>query len=465
MLKKVVIIDLGSNTARLVLLQIYSNGSYRLLDEFKKNVRIIENINCNKKINAEAIKRTLNAVKIFRNYCNSCNVDEVICVTTAGIRNASNGKEIIDLIHNETGLKFRTLSGKEEAFYGYLGVVNTLKLDHSLIVDIGGGSTEITLCERKKMVNSISIPYGAVNLTNMFPNNYVNEPNNIDILNNFITAQFESISWLKNATGFDVVGVGGTMRNIGRIDRGKTNYSFGVLNDYHVSKKAVGDIYSNLQTMPISERKRIPDLSRGREDIIVSGVSIASNLMNYISSEKLRISGSGLREGVFYEKYLKYYTNSIADDVVEHSVQNLMDVYQVRKDYVQKVSRLSVALFDQLSTYYEFGEFERKLLRIASLLHTLGTAVSFYGFQEHTLYILLNINIDGLTHREHILTALICANHKKICLEDYFRKYEDILLSEDSNIVEKLGSILKTAIKINRENISLAHDILNLAND
>lgn len=460
MSKKVAIIDLGSNSARLALMQIAEDGSYQLLDEIQEVVRIAEKTGPEKMIQPSAIERAVQAVKTFRKFCDANKVAEIYSVATAAIRNAHNGQAVLETIHQETGILFRVLSGEEEARYEYLGVVNNLSFDNALIVDIGGGSTELILCQNRKMVRCTSLSFGAVTITDNFIANPVINPDEIKKLNTFLYAQYANVSWLKEAQGLEVIGVGGTMRNLGRIDRKKLKYSFDILRNYILPSARAVAIYFKLQNTSLAERKTIPGISKGRVDIIVGGVAIAATLLNHTKAPNIRVSGSGLREGLFYENLFKDQAVPIVDDVVEHSIQNLINGYQVRKTHVEHVAKLSLFLFDQLCSCYGYGAAERKLLRIAALLHNLGAMICYYDYHRHTMYILLNARINGLTHREQILIAFITACHSKVCLKSQFKQYADILLPNDENIVRRLGSLLKMGKKFNKHGAGMIEDVI-----
>ena len=135
-------------------------------------------------------------MKLFKGVCDNHNVTKVIAVATAAVREASNQKEFLDFLASDAGIAFKVLSRQEEPYYGYLGVINTMDLRDGLIMDLGGGSTEITLVRDRKMVNSTSIPYGALNLTEKFLDPDKPKDSQLKDLEAFMRQKLSEIPWL-----------------------------------------------------------------------------------------------------------------------------------------------------------------------------------------------------------------------------------------------------------------------------
>lgn len=453
------IIDLGSNSIRLTLMQTGSDGSYKLLDEIKETARIGENMGPEKIIKLPALKRAVQTVRLMKKFSLANKADTIIGVATAAVRSALNGDEALQAIREETGLAFRILSGGEEAGYAYLGVVNTLEFNDGLLVDIGGGSTEIILCRDRKMVCHTSLPFGAVNLTENFLPAPLPGTGELDRLEEYLHSCYASLGWLASARGLELIGVGGTIRSLGRIDRKRMNYSLNVLHGYRAPAGRVSQIYSLLAATPVDQRKAIQGLSEERADIILGGVAALVKLLDLTDSPGVRISGSGVREGVFFEHFYKNRLSPVVDDVAEKTVLNLMSIHKVKRQHALQVAKISLALFDQLRPIHGYGAWERRLLRFAALLHDVGNVVSFFAHPRHTMYILLNSRLDGLTHRETVLTAMIAAYHGKIELKPILQQYGDILLAGDADLVRRLGILVSMAENLDRSESGVVEDI------
>jgi exopolyphosphatase/guanosine-5'-triphosphate,3'-diphosphate pyrophosphatase len=453
------IIDLGSNSIRFTLMQTASDGSYTLLEEIKETARIGENMGIEKIIKQPALERAVQTVRLMQRFSRANKVDTILGVATAAVRSAVNGDELLQAIREETGLIIRTLSGGEEARYAYLGVINTIDLSDGLIIDIGGGSTEIILCRDREMVCHTSLPFGAVNLTEDFLPALLPGPGELTRLEEYLHSSYSSLSWLGSARGLPLIGVGGTVRSLGRIDRKRVNYSFSVLHGYWVTAGRVRQIYSLLGNARVDERKSIPGLSKDRADIILAGAAAVVKLLDLTDSPGVRISGSGVREGVFFEHLFAGRSAPVLEDVAEQTVLNLMSLYRVKKQHAMQVAKLSLALFDQLRPIHGYGSLERRLLRFAALLHDVGNAIGFFAHPKHTMYILLNSRLDGLTHREAVLTALIAAYHGKIELKTVLQQYGDVLLPGDAELVRRLGTLVRMSENLDRSESGVVEDL------
>ncbi|CCO09050.1 Ppx/GppA phosphatase family protein [Desulforamulus hydrothermalis] len=454
------IIDLGSNSIRLILMKIDENGSYKLLDEIKETARIGENMGPERVIKGPAVERAVQTIKLLQKFCRANRADNVHGVATAAIRYAVNGGEVLETIMKETGVYFRILSDEEEARYEYLGVVNSMEFKDALLVDIGGGSTELILCRDKKILHWASLPFGAVNLTENYLSGVVPQPAEIRRLEDFLKNQFTAIPWLESARGWEVIGIGGTVRNLGRIDRKRTRYSLNLLHNYRLHAERVKEIYQYLQTTTVEERKAVPGLSKERADIILAGVAAIAKLLDCTGAPGIRVSGEGLREGIFYEYLFRDWPQPVVENVTEHSVQNFMDLYQVRRYHAEHVAKLSLSLFDQLQPLHGYGLWERKILRIAALLHDVGNVVSYYNHHKHTMYVLLNARLNGLSHRELVLVALVAACHDKMDLKFKLQQHADVLFPQDGNLVRRLGVLLRMAENLDRTEAGVVQDVV-----
>lgn len=454
------VIDLGSNSIRLILMQVAANGAYKLMDEIKESARIGENMGLEMVIKPAAVRRTIETIKLFGKFCNANDVGTIYGVATAALRKATNSNEILEIIMQETGVSFRILSEEEEAYYDYLGVVNSLSFDNALIMDIGGGSTELILCRQRQLIHWTSLPFGAITLTENYLPTGRAEPGQLENLEHFLRSKFKLIPWLADASGYEVLGVGGTMRNLGRIDRKNTRYSLGLLHNYQVPANRVDEIYLKLQNSSVEGRKAIPGLSKERADIILGGIAAIKSLLDYIKAPGIRISGCGLREGVFYEHLFRNRPLPVLDNVTEHSMENMINLYSVRKSHGEQVAKICLSLFDQLQSLHGYGLWERKLLYIAAMLHDVGSVLSFYNHHKHSMYVILNRGINGLSHRELLLVALIAASHGKIDFKIKLRQYVDVLQPLDGMLIRRLGVLLRMGENLDRSEAGVVEEVV-----
>ncbi|QGG47151.1 exopolyphosphatase [Heliorestis convoluta] len=457
-MERIGIIDLGSNSVRLMVAQLLEDGSYKLIDEAKEGVRLSQGMGPEKTLKGPAIQRTIDVLRLFQHLCRAHGVSKIIAVATAAVRQAVNQEEFLQAVRTGTGLDFTVLSGYEEAKTVYHGVINTVDVAEGLIVDIGGGSTELILIENRRIRHALSLPFGAVTLTESFLD--TNKPSEEELkkMESYLRQQLDEVEWLRQSRPIPLIGLGGTIRNLSKMDRKRKHYSFDVTHNYRMTCKDIQEIYRFLKTTNLERRKKIVGLSKDRADIIVAGVAIIDSLEHYLAGPDVIVCGSGLRDGLLYQHLLRHQEEPLVDNVLAHSVENLMKYYHIESHHSRHVAKLTLAMFDQLATLHDMGPEERKILEVASLLHDVGIVVNFYDHYKHSFYLIANSRINGLTHREILLTALTAASHAK-AIRGPWLDYKDILSKKDWDIVKKLSTLLRIAEALERSESAIIQDL------
>jgi exopolyphosphatase/guanosine-5'-triphosphate,3'-diphosphate pyrophosphatase len=391
----------------------------------------------------------------FRMLCEVQQTSHIRAVATAAIRNAINSEQIVAYLQSESGLKIDVLSGEDEARTGFIGVVNTIDLNQGFIIDIGGGSTEITYFDKRQMVHGISIPIGAVNAGKKYTDGGMMNPRQTAQLSKALSDELQRHPWIRKHRGLPLVGLGGTCRTAGKIDQAQRKYSFSAIHQYEMNDIAVADLVLQLQPMPIEQRKKMENLGKDRADIILPGLLILQTVMTAIGSERLIVSGSGLRDGLYFQTVMT--AKPVLPDLIDYSIKNLLLHYppiNIRHQYFVRDHVLT--LFDSLESKIQAIAIDispsrlRTLLMVAAMLYQIGVSINFYQFHKHTFYLLTNSRIDGLTHREILLVALIASHRSKNRTRECYLKYKDLLHAEDLELTIRLGTLLELAIALDR---------------
>ncbi|MBZ4644519.1 MAG: exopolyphosphatase / guanosine-5-triphosphate,3-diphosphate pyrophosphatase [Petroclostridium sp.] len=459
--KKFAIIDLGSNSVRMIIMKVYEDGSYKMIDQAKEMVRLSEGMGEENTLKPMAIKRTLYTLKLFKKLIEVHKVDEVFTIATAAVRNAVNQRFFLDKVKFETGFDFQVISGEDEGYYGYLGVINTIQIKDCVIIDTGGASTELVRVENRRVKNAVSLPYGAVVLTEKFLLKDVITSDSLEKLQEFMYKQLEDIKWLKEAKGLPIVGLGGSIRTLAKIDKKKAGFPLESLHNYQMSYNAVTYAYDRVTKSNLEDRKSIPGVGKERADIIAAGLAPVRCLMDYLKSDTLIISGNGLREGVFFKKYLEVCNNGdeIVSDVLRHSIENTLKNYDVNIGHSEHTEKLALSLFDQMQELHGLGEAERKILSTAALLHDIGMYVDYYNHHKHGFYLVLNSRINGLTARELVMCAFIVAMHENEDFKQDWKEYDALIDKSDYETIKKLSLFLRIAEKLDRNEYGSVEDI------
>lgn len=302
-MENLAIVDLGSNSARMAITEIAPDGRFREIKRVKENTRLSEGMGREKMLQEDAMNRTIAALKRFKQIYEEMPHTQVRAITTAAVRQARNRQEFLNRVQKEVGIRLQVLSGKKEAYYDYLGVIRTMKLNHCLILDVGGASCELVLVQQRRARDLISIPVGAVTLSEQFHlNGYVRSA---DLFRAQVAMneRLTKIPWLRYATRVPIVLLGGANRTLVRMTwsyhhRHRRQRS---IHGYQLSSRVVFATYRELLNRNLAQRKRMPGLEPERADIIVGGMLPLVSLLQRNSDGRVIFSESGVREGIITE--------------------------------------------------------------------------------------------------------------------------------------------------------------------
>ena len=295
------IIDIGSNSVRLIIYEINGDSTFKVLNEEKRTIRLGSYLTESDYLADNGLHILLNVLRVFKSICERYEVGEIYVVATEAIRRSINKYDVCNKIKLDLGLEVNILSGLEEAKYGYLAIKNSMLEKNAVLLDLGGSSMEITLMENGEFKETISLPLGSIPLTKMF-NNLESKEMEIE-LNKFIYDRLQEISWLKKNNNLNVIGIGGIAKHIGRVSKGNEDYPKELLHNYSMTRDEISKIYAEFLKLPIKERSNFKGLSKKRAEIFAAPLGAILVILKYFDSEKYIISAIGLREGIIYEKY------------------------------------------------------------------------------------------------------------------------------------------------------------------
>ena len=459
-MQRIAIIDIGSNSARLVISHIYKSGAYNMVYNQKEALRLSQKVDGNNLLTEEAFASTIDTMRSFAHMCKIYQADKTIAVATAAIRNASNGADLVAKVAEQTGIQLHIISGNTEAYVSYLGVINTLDVKNGIIFDLGGGSTELILFKNRKILESVSLPLGAVNTTGMF--NIRNEmPANVyNDLTAFIMSRLSQYPWLKQ-NNLPLIGVGGTARTIAKIIQRGKKYPATKIHNYAYPVQTFRTFFNKLRLTNLEQRKKISGLSTERSDIILAGTSIISCLLEATGAKKLITSGCGLREGLFYDYYSK--SNNvplIAKNILERSRENTLRLFESDTGHARHITKLALAMFDGWMELHKVRKSNRRLLETAALLHDIGITINFYSHARHSAYMIQNAKLFGLTHKEQIITSAIAGWHNGVS-KNYFKSrfYKEMLTESNWKLINKLSLLLALAESLDYSEMRMVHTL------
>ncbi|MDR3293617.1 MAG: Ppx/GppA family phosphatase [Clostridiales bacterium] len=451
-MEKIAIIDLGSNTARLVLVNVLDGGYFVVFDELKEAVRLAQDMETDGFLKPSRIAATIKTLKMFKRLCDANRITKIMAYATAAVRRAKNQRSFIDEIAVTCGIKVRVLSEEEESILIYNGVINTLDVPKGLIMDIGGGSIQLIYYNRKHLLHQLTMPFGAITLTDMLKNEEMSPEERADKIEKLVRENLEKAEWLTTLDpDTQLVGVGGSFRNLSRIARRIKKYPLNMTHNYHLAANEFDGIYDTIKTLETEKAAKINGLSGNRTDIFPSALATVKAVMDYLPFKEIVVGGRGLREGAMFRYAVPMTSEKPISDILGHSINTLLHNYNMNIPHAEHVYNLSVQLFKQLKVLHKLPRMYIKVLRAAALLHDTGSIVKYYDHHIHSEYIILNSGLNGIAHKDIVMASYVAALHRKADnIEMSFDKYKDLLSEDDLDAVKKLGVILRIAESFDR---------------
>ena len=417
----VAFIDIGTNSIRLLLVRINPNGSYLPLTKQKETVRLGDKEFIDRILQPKAIERTVIVCKKFMELARAYRAEEVIAVATSATRDASNKVQLLEMLKKEANLEVCTISGIEEARLIYLGVSSELRLGYlkALFIDIGGGSTEVSVGDQRHCYFLDSLNLGSVRLTNMFLQDEtgpVSEEQYEQIKDYVRRNAADVIKELSKYRASYAIGSSGTIENLARVAfvylRRTAHESFEKL-EFDDLKKIVGAMCA----LSLEERRNFPGINAQRADIIIAGAAIIETFMEELGLSEIKVSKLGLREGLLIDYISKsefsYMITQMS--VRKRSIMQLGLTCNFDEEHAHTVTRLALELFDSLQALgiYEFMEGERELLEYGSTLHDIGMFLSYDTHQAHAYHLIRESNLPGFQPEEIEIIANLAYFHRK----------------------------------------------------
>lgn len=289
-------IDLGSNSARMSVVEKTDHGYYELFRR-REMVRLSQGMDKDGFLQEDPQKRTISALLQFAKETEKEDA-QIIAVATAAVRRAKNGAEFCARVKAETGIEIQVISGKDEARYDFYGVVSAIpEAKDCLITDVGGGSSELILAQDGEMQGKISLPFGAMTLTDR----YFREEEREEDAKEEIRSLYREVGMLESAKGLPLVSLGGTAGSLPYLDANlKGLKEMPEVHGYRVTYERLKEILAELQKRTPAERIAELKLESGRADTICAGILPLLLLMEEITSPYLTVCTAGLREGMLY---------------------------------------------------------------------------------------------------------------------------------------------------------------------
>lgn len=432
-------VDLGSNSFHMIVANVV-DGRALVVDRLKEMVRLAGGLDEDRQLTQESIERALLCLEKFGQRINTIPASNIRAVGTNTLRQARNGIEFLTLANASLGHKIEIISGREEARLIYLGVANTIfnDKDKRLIVDIGGGSTELIIGKGFDTNITESLFMGCVSISQRFFKDGEITAKRMRKARIAALQELENVQELYRAQGWDkVIGTSGTIHSILDV----------VINQGWSDAAISAESLSLLKTALISighiDKIEFEGLSTNRIPVFIGGVVVLSAVFESLDIESMEYSDGALREGLLYDQIGRLHDL----DVRDKTVSRLMNRYSVDTEHAERVEKITRYIFKKTKAEWPLDKKEDlKMLGWAARLHEAGLAIAHSQYHKHGAYLLSNSDMPGFSRQEQFLLSILVRLHRRKIVLDLFDQVTD----DVKNKLIKLIIILRLAIALNR---------------
>jgi exopolyphosphatase/guanosine-5'-triphosphate,3'-diphosphate pyrophosphatase len=413
--KRTAIIDLGSKSFRLVVFERTSRFGFCIIKEAKAMISMGKNIHKNNGVlQTEDFIENISILKQFAHIINSLKVRKTLCIATSIIRDAPNSNEFKNQVLKQTGLKIKIIDGEKEAYLGAISTLNLLPIKDFITMDIGGGSTELSLIINKNIKYKISLDIGAVRLRSIFGKDKFDK-SKIDLyINNLID---KIPPEFKN---YPLVAIGGTARTIAKNILPE-NYPIAMIHGFEFEVNNLFDIYNTIISSS-KEQLSTMKISKDRLNDIKMGVSIFANIAKRLNTSRIITSGVGIREGLFLNDLLKSHHGRFPQNF-HIGMKNLVDKFVVDKKLLKSQKNHISKLFDILTPIHKLDNNYKKYLSFALTIFQSSATIDIHKTHEYSRYIVTHSSIYNLSHYDkYILSIMMKYSVRKLIKEKDYKK-------------------------------------------
>ncbi len=442
-------IDVGSNSIRLLVAEYDPVAGISVIDEVRDQPRLAAGLARTGRLDDGAVERAMLALRRMREVCRRRGVRRIAAVATAAVREAENGEEFVRRVQEELEIPLRIIDPETEAALSYRSVAHHFRLAgaRTLVADIGGGSLELIGAIDGLVELTLSLPLGAVRLTELHLQGKRDPRRAVELLRGQVRKQLKKGIRQREWTAAAVIGSGGTFTTLARMAIGRRGLP--IPETIHGASVTTGEVETLIEWLTEKtpeQRRLVPGLNPERADIILAGLGVTAELLSLVNARTLTVSAFGLREGLLLDMVGERHAPA-ADPL--RLIREFVERCQCDRRHVEHVRHLALQLFEQLGPALGAEAADRALLEAASLLHDVGQLVSYRKHHRHSYQLIMHAERLNLSARDRLLVALMSRYHRK---KGPSRKHEEFagLPPEDQAIVRRMSALLRVADGLDR---------------
>jgi exopolyphosphatase/guanosine-5'-triphosphate,3'-diphosphate pyrophosphatase len=407
-------IDIGSNSIRQIVADVGENGTIRVVDEMKAAPRLGAGLGKKGQLSEAAMAQAIDALVRMATLAKQLGARRIEAVATSAVREARNGAAFLTRVKQQAGLKVRVLVGEEEARLAWRSALAHFELGkgRAVVVDIGGGSVELALAAEGLVERLITLPFGAVRLTEKFLGG-APSPRDLKKLRKYIREDIERALPVRDWRGAEVIGSGGTFTNLaGMYLAAQGMRAARSVHGTRIPVEEVERFLELLGAMRADERLAVTGLNAGRADIIVAGLAVVAEVVRRVEPKDVAASAFGIREGLLLEAARVVPTVADPGEARERSVREFAERCHFEVPHALQVQRLALQLFDSIGDRLGLSSDDRTLLADAALLHDVGYHINYQGHHKHSYHLILHADLLGMSPEEQVVIAHVARYHR-----------------------------------------------------
>ncbi|MGB5792653.1 Ppx/GppA family phosphatase [Poseidonibacter sp.] len=445
MAKITTIIDIGSNSMRMVVLQKSSRFAFNLINETKSKVKISEGCyENNGNLQEIPMQRAYESLKSFLNISKSLKSRKIICVATSALRDAPNAKEFISKIQKDLGLSIKVINGETEAYYGGVAALNLVDKNSFVTIDIGGGSTEFCFVKDGNIEKSMSLNIGTVRIKELYFNK-----NDIDGARNYILDNLKKIFEQNIEIPDTAIGIGGSIRALSKVIMQRNEYPLDILHGYKYKVSKEEEFFDSVINAQSNDDLKNLGVKKDRFDTIKEGTFIFKTILDELHISKVITSGAGVREGVYLSDLLRT-SNCKFPSNFNVSIRSLLDRFEIDPKQSAYYGNNASKIFEVLKPMHNLDDKFKTLLVVASKLHSIGSTLNFYKSNDNAFDFILNgLNYDFLHSSRVTIAHTIKFSKKSLPSKKDILQYEELLPNLET--MQWLSFMISLNITVNQD--------------
>jgi exopolyphosphatase/guanosine-5'-triphosphate,3'-diphosphate pyrophosphatase len=453
-MEKIALFELSTTAIRLTLGKMVENEYFYVYKEFSEYIQINEHIESDGLIKTAKIKECIGLLQIYKKICEAEGITKMHCVVAASLAEAKNYSSFLDEANNTCGLEFKLLTDAEEVGAVYTAVINTLDVPKGVIINISSYSTRIIHYNRRVVLDSAIIPYGSASL--------FKEGSNPDEAVARVMAELgKKVGFM---TSLDpetaLVGISEVFTSFGRLSRKMRKVPVDIDHNFHANTENFEQVFEFMKGLSPEKKQKLKGISSHSADTILAGMCIVEAVLRHSKLSNI-IVGSGYRNiGLMLNYAMPFTVERPVSDVLGYSLEVVAASAVLNKSECEARYNLALLLFRQLKVLHKLPRGYLKVLRVASYLYHLGKRINNFGYEKINYHAILNCNVNGVSHKEIVLSAFTAAQKK---WEDFnlaeWVRYKDIVTDDDLEAVRKLSIIVAMAEALNVRNCGAIKDI------